>query len=142
MSYFFCKLITPRPTFSVDMTPTEQQLMGEHIAYWTKYAKLCTWHVDLFAYLIEKMRATPDGDGNLLDHSLMMIGGGMSNGNIHSHMDLPTAVVGGAAGYKGNRHIATKMGTPLSNLLLNIVNSAGVPIDSFGDSTGTLDLNV
>ena len=79
----------------------------------------------LFAYLVEKMRATPDGDGNLLDHSLLMIGGGMSNGNIHSHMDVPIALVGGAGGFKGNRHVATPMGTPLSNLLVTIVNSAG-----------------
>jgi hypothetical protein len=103
-----------------------------------KYAKLCTWHVDLFAYLIEKMRNTPDGDGSLLDHSTMMIGGGMSNGNIHSHMDVPIAVVGGAI--KGNRHIAAPMGTPLSNLHVNVLNRAGVAIDSFGDSTGVLDL--
>jgi hypothetical protein len=106
-----------------------------------KYAKLCTWHVQLFSYLVEKMRATPDGDGNLLDHSLMMIGGGMSNGNIHSHMDVPIALVGGAGGLRGNRHIVTPMGTPLSNLLVSLVNRAGVPVDSFGDSTGTLDLD-
>jgi len=106
-----------------------------------KYAKLCTWHVQLFSYLVEKMRATPDGDGNLLDHSLMMIGGGMSNGNIHSHMDVPIALVGGAGGLRGNRHIVTPMGTPLSNLLVSLVNRAGVPVDSFGDSTGALDLD-
>jgi hypothetical protein len=63
------------------------------------------------------MRNTPDGDGNLLDHSLLMIGGGMSNGNIHSHMDVPIALVGRGRELKGNRHIATPMGTPLSNLL-------------------------
>jgi hypothetical protein len=106
-----------------------------------KYAKLCTWHVQLFSYLIEKMRATPDGDGSLLDHSLMMIGGGMSNGNIHSHMDVPIALVGGAGEIKGNRHIAAPMGTPLSNLLVSVVNRAGIPVESFGDSTGALDLN-
>jgi hypothetical protein len=106
-----------------------------------KYAKLCTWHVELFSYLIEKMRATPDGDGNLLDHSLMMIGGGMSNGNIHSHMDVPIALVGGAGALKGNRHVAAPMGTPLSNLHVSLVNRAGIPIESFGDSTGALDLN-
>ena len=64
------------------------------------------------------MRNTPDGDGTLLDHSLLMIGGGMSDGNIHSHMDVPIALVGGAGGLKGNRHVATPMGTPLSNLLV------------------------
>jgi hypothetical protein len=106
-----------------------------------KYAKLCTWHVELFAYLVEKMRNTPDGDGTLLDHSMLMIGGGMSNGNIHSHMDVPIALVGGGIGLKGNRHIATPMGTPLSNLHVSLANGAGVPIDSFGDSTGILDLN-
>jgi Protein of unknown function (DUF1552) len=106
-----------------------------------KYTKLCTWHVDLFAYLVEKMRSTPDGDGTLLDHSMLMIGGGMSDGNIHSHMDVPIALVGGAGGMKGNRHMATKMGTPLSNLLVGLVNHAGVPIDSFGDSTAVIDLD-
>ncbi len=105
-----------------------------------KYAKLCTWHVDLFAYLVEKMKNTPDGDGTLLDHSMLMIGGGMSDGNIHSHMDVPIALVGGASKLPGNRHVATTMGTPLSNLLLEIVNRADVPADSFGDSTGTVDL--
>ncbi|HKE83214.1 MAG TPA: DUF1552 domain-containing protein, partial [Vicinamibacterales bacterium] len=69
---------------------------GDNPENLAKYAKLCTWHVDLFAYLVEKMRNTPDGDGNLLDHSLLMIGGGMSNGNIHSHIDVPIALVGGA----------------------------------------------
>jgi len=111
---------------------------GDNPENLAKYAKLCTWHVDLFAYLVEKMRNTPDGDGNLLDHSLLMIGGGMSNGNIHSHIDVPIALVGGASGFKGNRHVATTMGTPLSNLLVTVVQSSGVPIDSFGDSTGNL----
>jgi hypothetical protein len=106
-----------------------------------KYTKLCTWHVQLFAALVEKMRNTPDGDGTMLDHSLLMIGGGMSDGNIHSHMDVPIALVGGAGGIKGNRHVAMPMGTPLSNLLVGVINRAGVPIDSFGDSTALLDVN-
>jgi hypothetical protein len=114
---------------------------GDNPENLAKYAKLCTWHVDLFAYLIEKLRSTPDGDGSLLDHSLMMIGGGMSNGNIHSHMDVPIALVGGAGGIKGNRHVATPMGTPLSNLLVALVNKAGVGVESFGDSTAVLDLD-
>jgi hypothetical protein len=105
-----------------------------------KYTKLCTWHVELFAYLVEKMRSTPDGDGSLLDHSLLMIGGGMSDGNIHSHMDVPIALVGGANGFKGNQHVAMKMGTPLSNLLVGIANHSGVPIDSFGDSSSAISL--
>jgi hypothetical protein len=107
-----------------------------------KYAKVCTWHVELFSYLIDKMRKTPDGDGSLLDHSLMMIGGGMSNGNIHSHMDVPIALVGGVKGIRGNNHVAAPMGTPVSNLLVNVLNHADIPIESFGDSTAVLDLNV
>jgi hypothetical protein len=107
-----------------------------------KYARLCTWHVELFSYLVDKMRHTPDGDGTLLDHSLLLIGGGMSDGNIHSHMDVPIALVGGAGGMKGDRHVATTMGTPLSNLLVDVIVRAGVPVDSFGDSTGELDLDV
>ena len=114
---------------------------GDNPENLAKYAKLCTWHVELFSYLIEKMRATPDGDGNLLDHSLMMIGGGMSNGNIHSHMDVPIVLVGGAGNLRGNRHVATPMGTPLSNLLANLLNRAGLPVESFGDSTAVLDLD-
>ena len=94
---------------------------GDNPENMAKYAKLCTWHVEsVRAISLEKMRNTPDGDGNLLDHSLMMIGGGMSNGNIHSHMDVPIALVGGAGGIKGNRHVAAPMGTPLSNLLVSI----------------------
>jgi hypothetical protein len=114
---------------------------GDNPENLAKYAKLCTWHVELFAYLVDKMRATPDGDGSLLDHSLMMIGGGMSNGNIHSHMDVPIALVGGAGDTRGNRHIAAPMGTPLSNLQVSLLNHAGVPVENFGDSTGVLDLN-
>jgi hypothetical protein len=114
---------------------------GDNPENLAKYAKLCTWHVELFAYLVDKLKHTPDGDGSLLDHSTLMLGGGMSNGNIHSHMDLPMAIVGGADGVKGNRHIAAKMGTPLSNLLVSMVTRAGVSLDSFGDSTGVLDPN-
>jgi hypothetical protein len=106
-----------------------------------RYAKVNTWHISLFAYLTEKMQAIPDGDGTLLDHSLMMIGSGMSNPNIHSHMDLPIALVGGAGGFKGNRHVAAPMGTPMSNLLVRVANTAGIPIQEFADSTAPLDLD-
>jgi hypothetical protein len=114
---------------------------GDNPENLAKYTKLNTWHVSLFGYLLDRMRATPDGDGNLLDHSLMMIGAGMSNANIHSHMDLPIALVGGAGGMRGNRHVATPMGTPMSNLLVHLANKADVPITGFGDSTGVVDLD-
>ena len=114
---------------------------GDNPENLAKYAKLCTWHVELFTYLVDRLKNTPDGDGSLLDHSLLMIGGGMSNGNIHSHMDVPIALVGGAGGIKGNRHLAVPMGTPLTNMLLDVISRSGVPIDSFGDSTSVLNLN-
>ena len=114
---------------------------GDNPESMAKYAKLCTWHVELFAYLADKLKNTPDGDGSLLDHSLLMIGGGMSNGNIHSHMDVPIALVGGAGSIKGNRHIAAPMGTPLSNMHVDLLNRAGIPVPDFGDSTARLDLD-
>jgi hypothetical protein len=114
---------------------------GDNPENMAKYAKLCTWHVELFAYLADRLQRTPDGDGSLLDHSMLMLGGGMSNGNIHSHMDVPIALVGGAGGVTGNRHIATPMGTPLSNLHVDLLNRAGVSVENFGDSTARLDLN-
>jgi hypothetical protein len=106
-----------------------------------KYAKLCEWHVSLFAGLVEKLKATPDGDGTLLDHSLLMIGGGMSNGNIHSHMDVPIALVGGGITLPGNSHVSVPLGTPLPSMLVTIANKAGLPITDFGNSTGMLDLD-
>ena len=89
-------------------------------------------------------RPAPPGAWSVATFNLLMlnvIGGGMSNGNIHSHMDVPIALVGGAGGLRGNRHVAMPMGTPLSNLHVSLVNKAGIPIESFGDSTGMVDLN-
>jgi hypothetical protein len=83
------------------------------------------------------MRNTPDGDGTLLDHSLMMIGGGMSNGNIHSHMDVPIALVGGGIGMKGNRHVATQMGTPCP-ISCHLVSCSAAD-RQLRDSTGRVD---
>ena len=84
-------------------------------------------------------RATPDGDGNLLDHSLILYGSGMSNSNVHNHSPLPVFVAGGAAGkMKGGRHLKYPENTPMANLLLSILDKAGVPQESVGDSTGPL----
>jgi hypothetical protein len=101
--------------------------------------KINTYHVSLVAHLLERLRATPDGDGNLLDHSLILYGSGMSNSNVHNHSPLPILVAGGAAGkLKGGRHVKYPENTPMSNLLLTILNKAGVPQESVGDSTGLL----
>jgi hypothetical protein len=101
--------------------------------------KINTYHVALFSYFLEKLKATPDGDGNLLDHSLVLYGSAMSNSNIHNHGPLPVLVAGGAAGkMKGGRHLKYPTNTPMSNLLLTILNKAGIPQESVGDSTGPL----
>jgi hypothetical protein len=92
-----------------------------------KKAKIDTYHLDLFARYLEKLQSTPDGDGNLLDHSLIVYGSGMSNGNIHDHENLPTLVVGGGAGkVTGNRHVKTKASTPLSNLWMTVLDKVGM----------------
>lgn len=101
--------------------------------------KINTYHVGLMAYFLEKLKATPDGDGNLLDHSLILYGSGMSNSNIHNHAPLPVFVAGGAAGQlKGGRHVKYPEHTPMSNLLLTILEKAGVHQEQVGDSTGPL----
>jgi hypothetical protein len=101
--------------------------------------KINTYHVGLLAYFLGKLKATPDGDGNLLDHSLILYGSGMSNSNVHNHSPLPVFVAGGAAGaLKGGRHLKYPEGTPMANLLLTILDKAGVPQERVGDSTGVL----
>jgi hypothetical protein len=102
-------------------------------------AKINTFHVSLVSHLLERLKTTPDGDGSLLDHSLILYGSAMSNSNVHNHAPLPVLIAGGAAGkLKGGRHLMYPEGTPMSNLLLTILDKAGVPQESVGDSTGLL----
>jgi hypothetical protein len=102
-------------------------------------AKIQTFHVNLWSYVLDKLKATPDGDGNLLDHSLVLYGSAMSNSNVHNHSPLPILVAGGAAGrMKGGRHLKYPENTPMANLLMTILEKAGIPQDSVGDSTGSL----
>ncbi|BAK67815.1 hypothetical protein SLG_31400 [Sphingobium sp. SYK-6] len=107
-----------------------------------KLAQLNAYHVSMFAYLLEKMKSTPDGDGSLLDNSILMWGSGMGDSNVHNHDPVPIVMAGGGSGsIKGNRHIRSGSGKrPLSNLLLTILQKANVNVDKFGDSTGTVDL--
>jgi hypothetical protein len=101
--------------------------------------KLNTYHVSLFAKFLQKMQSTPDGDGSLLDHSLILYGSGMSESDQHSRLDVPTLLVGGAAGdLKGNRHLKADKETPLANLMLALANKFDCDIDKFGISTGRL----
>ena len=106
-----------------------------------KKAKIDIYHLDLFAQFLDKLKATPDGDANLLDQSLFLYGSGMTNGNAHDHENLPTLVVGGGAGtHKGNRHIKMSKSTPLSNLMISLADKAGVPVEKFGQSSGAIEL--
>jgi hypothetical protein len=102
-------------------------------------AKIDGYLVKTFAYFIEKLKSTPDGDGNLLDHSLILYGSGLGDANVHTHHDLPTAVLGGGNGrLKGGRHLKYAKETPLNNLLLSLLDMAGVHTEKFGDATGEL----
>ena len=102
-----------------------------------KLAKINAHHVSLFAYLVEKLAATPDGDGSLLDHTLYLLGSGMGNPDVHDHSNLPIVVAGGrGARFKGGRHIRFNAPTPLANLHLTLLDKVGVHLDTFVDSTG------
>jgi Protein of unknown function (DUF1552) len=114
---------------------------GDDPAKLAKIAKINAFHASLFAYFIEKLRTTPDGDGTMLDHSLLLYGSGMSNSNQHLHRNLPLVLVGGGAGtVKGGMHRKYDPTTPMANLHLTLLDKFGVPTTSFGDSTGTLSL--
>jgi hypothetical protein len=104
-----------------------------------KVARINTYHVELFAKFLDKMRATPDGDGSLLDHSLIFYGGGMGNPNQHASDPLPLIAVGGGVG-TGHRHIKLPTRTPVGNLWMAVAKHYGSPIDHVGDSNGAVDL--
>jgi len=104
-----------------------------------KLAKINTFHMTLFSDFLQKLKATPDGDGSLLDHTVYVYGSGMGNSSLHDHEKLPMLVAGGAAsGLKGNRHIRYEKGMDLANLHLTLLDRVGVHLDSFGDSTGEI----
>ena len=107
-----------------------------------KLAKLATinrHHVGLFTHFLDRLQTTPDGDGTLLDSSMVLYGAGLGDSNDHLHYDLPVAVVGGkASGIRGGRHLRYPKDTPLANLLISMLDKAGLPAEQFGDSTGRL----
>ncbi|MBM3778875.1 MAG: DUF1552 domain-containing protein [Acidimicrobiia bacterium] len=103
------------------------------------YKKVNTYHASLFARLLDRLGSMPEGEGSVLDHSMLLYGSGLSDSNLHDHRDLPMLVVGGRqAG--GARHVAAPIDTPVTNLLLTMLERAGVEAESLGDSTGRLDL--
>ncbi len=106
-----------------------------------KYARLNTYQTQLFAWFLEKLRETPEGDGTLLDHSLFLYGAGLSNPNLHAHYDLPITVVGGGAGtLEGGRHLVFRQEMPMTNLLLSLLDKVGVHPETLGDSTGRVQI--
>ena len=106
-----------------------------------RFAVLNTYHTTLFAYFLEKLRATPDGDGTLLDHSMVLWGSGISDGNQHNHTDLPIVLAGGASGrLKGGRHLVNPTKTPMGNLLVAILDKFDVPTAKLGDSNGMITI--
>jgi hypothetical protein len=105
------------------------------------FTRLNTYHVETLAYFVGKLQAIPDGDGTLLDHSVVLYGSGMSDGNTHNNYSVPVVVVGGRdLQMKGNRHLKYPKGTPLANLSMSLMDKFGVNVEKFGDSTGRLDL--
>jgi hypothetical protein len=106
-----------------------------------KVTKINEFHTSLFAYYLDKLDATPDADGSLLDNMLLLYGAGMSDSNRHSNAGLPLVLLGGGAGtLKGGRHIRYRSGTPINNLHLTMLDKMGVPVDNLGYSTDQLDL--
>jgi hypothetical protein len=112
---------------------------GESPARIVEFAKLNQYHVSKVAYFIDKLKNTPDGDGNLLDHSLVLYGSPMGDSNVHNHKRVPLFLAGRANGQvKGNQHVITKDGTPMANVLLAVMHKLGVEVNKIGDSTGEI----
>ena len=106
-----------------------------------KVVEINIFHIKLLHYFLEKMRSVPDGDGSLLDHSLILYGGSLSDGNLHLYKNLPLLfIANGVRGIKGGRHIQYPQDTPIANLYLTLLNKLGIEMDSFGDSTGRLNI--
>jgi hypothetical protein len=110
---------------------------GESPARVAEFAKLNRYHVSLIPYFLEKLKSTPDGDGNLLDHSIVLYGSPMGDGNVHNHKRVPIFLAGHGGGQlKGNRHVRCVDSTPMANIYLTLLHKLGVNVERFGDSTG------
>lgn len=124
--------------------PDEHHVVSHHQydpVQMEKHQKINTYHVTLFSRFLDKLNKTQDGEGSLLDHSMILYGSGMGDANVHSHDPISVLLAGGATGkHKGGRHIQNEKGTPLANLLLSFMDLAGTPIESIGDSTGKLSI--
>jgi hypothetical protein len=107
-----------------------------------KTVKINTFHTKMLSYYLDKLRSTSDGDGSLLDHSMILYGAALSDANLHLYTDLPLLLVaGGVAGIKGGEHVRYPKRTPLTNLLVTMLDRAGIPnVEKLGDSTKLLNL--
>ncbi|HLH42127.1 MAG TPA: DUF1552 domain-containing protein, partial [Bryobacteraceae bacterium] len=103
-----------------------------------RLAKVQTYHTEVFAKFLDKLAKMQDGDGTMLDHSMFLYGSNMSNSNAHNHYPLPTSIVSGWKTFKGGQHLVPPEHTPLANVLLTMLDRAGIPQDKLGDSTGKL----
>jgi hypothetical protein len=143
ITFLLSREVSPR-TYTEIGIPDPHHGLSHHQnnpASMQKLAKINTYHVQQLAYFLEKLQATPDGDGTLLDQLTLLYGCGISNSNLHTHDDLPILVIGGGAGsIKGGRHVRVAKDTPLTNLQLTLLEKVGVPLDTLGDSTGRVDL--
>jgi hypothetical protein len=142
ITFLMSREVSPR-TYTEIGIPDPHHGLSHHqnnAASMEKLAKINTYHIQQVAYFLEKLQATPDGDGTLLDRLTLLYGCGISDSNRHTHDNLPILVVGGAGSIKGGRHLRVTKDTPLTNLQLTLLERLGVPLDALGDSTGRVNL--
>jgi hypothetical protein len=111
-----------------------------HPDFIEKVTKINCFHVELFAKFLQKLKSMPEGDGSVLDHSAIVYGSALSDGNVHSNVDLPLVVAGHLGGAKGGVHLASDLGTPVANLFVSLLRGAGFDTDRFADSTRAVEL--
>ncbi len=135
MSRDVCQRVYPDSGVNVPFHSASHH--GESPTRIADFAKINRYHVSLVPYFLEKLKNTPDGDGSLLDHSLVMYGSPLGDSNAHNHKRVPIFLAGHAGGkVKGNLHVRCKEGTPMANLLLTVAHKVGMNLDRIGDSTG------
>jgi hypothetical protein len=137
MSRDVCQRVYPESGVKVPFHSASHH--GETPAKIADFAKINRYHVSLVPYFLEKLKNTPDGDGNLLDHSLILYGSPLGDSNAHNHKRVPVFLAGHANGkVKGNLHVRCQDMTPMANVLLTVMHQAGMNIESIGDSTGVI----
>jgi hypothetical protein len=140
-TYMMAAEVSNQPYHFIGLPDTGHSLSHHqnNPAKMARLSRVQIFHTRIFAKFVQKLAELPDGDGSMLDHSLILYGSNMSNSNLHDHFPLPLAVVGGGCGkLKGNQHLRYPDRTPIANLHVALLNKAGIATRSFGDSTGEL----